>query len=509
MPQRPSEGAISGPSVSEGSRLTAGVKSTFVANVVIFAVTAAQSVVIVRLLERSDLGIYDMVRSIWDIVASLAGAGIGVALMKFAAEYRTTDRNRLQAVTSSAFALSFITTSAVFVALALSARSVAVKSYKEPRMTLPLLITSLAVALTVLHSQLLYFLQGLEKIVVLNRIRILHFVLTFLLAAILTCLYGIVGTFLGLLAGSACALVFSSAFALKAARENSVRLSPRFHIDALKQLLGYGIPTLLGSVIVYPAFLFGRSVIVRLYGDFSDLAGFRVGIYVSQVLLLTIPEAVAVPLIPMISNLNATDPQKAKALTVRVFRLTGVTALFATLWVATLARVGTPIVFGSQYSNEYFIVFAMSIYAFCVIVGKPIACYLAGVGKMWLLLSFDFFWFLLFIPSSYFLASRFGPIGLACAFLFTYLVRFALLYLYARERINLPWRDTAFLAAVAVPSLCASYYVLKYNLSTGMTLLAAALIPTCAASAILFSYKREQRKELVNLLRRLLRREPV
>jgi O-antigen/teichoic acid export membrane protein len=235
-----------------------------------------------------------------------------------------------------------------------------------------------------------------------------------------------------------------------------------------------------------------------------------VGIYISQVLLLTIPEAIAVPLIPLISNLNATDPQRAKALTVRVFRLTGVTALFATLWVATLARVGTPIVFGSQYSNEYFIVFAMSIYAFCVIVGKPIACYLAGVGKMWLLLSFDFFWFLLFIPSSWFLASRFGPTGLACAFLFTYLVRFALLYLYGRERIDLPWRDTAVLAVVATLSLSASFYVLKYNLSLVMTILAAVLISTGAVGVILFSYRREQRSELVSLLRRMLfRREPA
>jgi O-antigen/teichoic acid export membrane protein len=509
MQQGPSEGAISGPSVSERSRLAAGVKSTFIANVVIFAATAAQLVVITRLLPKSDFGAYRTVRDIWAIAAPLAGAGIGIALMKFAAQYRATDRSKLQAVTSSAVLLSLITTSVVFLALALSARFIAVKFYKEPRVASPILITSFAVALTVLHDQFLCFLQGIDKIIVLNRIRILHISSTFVLVALLTRLYGISGVFIGLLAGSACALSFSFLFALKAARETSVWLRPRPDAAALKQLLGFGVPTLLGSVIVFPAFWFGGFVVWRYSGS-SDLARFGVGFSISQILLLTIPEAIAVPLIPLISNLNATDPQRAKALTVRVFRLTGVVALFATLCVATLARVGTPLALGAQYSGEYFIVFAMSVYAFCVIVRRPIACYIVGVGKMWLLLSFDLFWFCIFIPSSWFLASKFGPEGLACAYLFTYLVYFAVLYLYGRARIDLPWRDTAVLAVVATLSLSASFYVLKYNLSLVMTILAAVLISTGAVGVILFSYRREQRSELVSLLRRMLfRREPA
>lgn len=510
MTQACSEGTSSDHSAPVRSRFATGARSSFIANVAIFSAASLQAIVILRLLSKENFGTYSIVRSIWDVAATLAGGGVGIALVKFAAQYRATDRGKLQPVTSSAIALGLITTSAVFLALLFCARSMAVYLYKEPPMTAPIMIASFAVALTVLYNQFLSLLQGFEKIVIFNRIRVLHYVATLLLAAVLTYKYGVSGTFLGLLAGSGFALAFSFFFALKAARASGISLVPRFHSEALKELLDLVIPTFFSSLAVFSAFWFGRSAIVWWYGDLSDVARFGVGNSVSQVLLMTIPEAIAVPLIPLISNLNATDPQRAKALTARVFRVSGLITLFATLVVATLARVGTPLVLGRQYSNEHFIVFTMCVSAFCVIVRRPIACYIVGVGKIWLILAFDIFWVLVFVPSSWVFVRRYGPEGLACAYLLSYLVYFAVAYLYARARMGFPWRDSAVLAAVALLSLTASYFVLKYNLSVVATVLLTAVISTSAASAIFFSYRRDERREVIDLLRRLLfRREPA
>lgn len=318
------------------------VTSTFGMNILLLAVSIANSAIIARALGPDGKGALTLALLTPNLLILLLGLGIGGANV-----YHTGTRRipvSLLVRNSIGVALFVTAVGAMVISLLLATGWL---TRLLPR--LPVDITLLALLifpLGLLSSYLNGVLQGQQQIFRVNTIMALQGVTTLMLTLLL-----VMGLHMGL-TGGVLAYVGSAALALtltvNALRCDNVRFAPAWQPSVLRPSLAYGLKGYIGNVLQF----FNYRLDMFLINFFLGSAG--VGIYSVSValaeLLWQLPNAVSFVIFPKSS---ATKPAQMNLFTPRIFRLTLALTALGGLGLALLGRSMILLIFGERFSAAY------------------------------------------------------------------------------------------------------------------------------------------------------------
>ncbi|MCG7847831.1 MAG: oligosaccharide flippase family protein, partial [ANME-2 cluster archaeon] len=154
-------------------------------------------------------------------------------------------------------------------------------------------------------------------------------------------------------------------------------------------------------------------------------------------LFLTLPAVLAIPLLPMISEIEGSNREKASSIVPRILRMVMLIMLPVIIGVGIVAKFLISLLYGQVYIDAYLIAYLLVLTSFPIALSSIISTTLMAVEKTWVILGLNIVWALFFIPSAYFLINIYGLTGLGVAYLVSGICFFIIELAYFSRGLNM------------------------------------------------------------------------
>jgi len=346
-------------------RLLSGSLWILVSQVVIQAMSVAVTVILARYLGGTPtksaelLGTYLLYSTIFTVLATVATLGIFVGLPTIIAELKATRSPRLAAATSNGLALGLIASALVGIGAFLGADLVALAYPNHAELAVLLRVSTPAVVFSVLSLTALSVLQGLQRIREYSIVAMAFSVLSVPVTWVLVIHHRAFFLESGLTGAAVAAAVNIGLNALGVVwvvrrQARLERLPLRLKVDRVESraLLSLSMPALGSALVLRPALLYQTSIIFLVLKELATgvwkitSAFYRV--------ILFVPAALAIPLLPAMSELYVTSTvrQRREKVT-KILRITFVLVLPLCLVAGLGAQYLIEFLFGPTYLDNH------------------------------------------------------------------------------------------------------------------------------------------------------------
>lgn len=417
------------------------------------------SIILARLLGPHDLGILTILTRIGLVVTPLTIFSINIALTKFIAEYHKKDDYSLNKLISTAIILVLFFSIITSIILFLLSDIIANNIYSEPKIGLFIKINATFLALNGLTLIGNAVLRGFQRIklvsfvnVVINGLNLpIYFIFILKMGLLGAVLAGVVSLFVN--------LIITSWLVNGTLQIENVKINILVDKKISRNLIVFSFPLLLSVLVLRPSDLFAISYLSQAIG-FESAGLYRIATGLSR-LILFIPSSFTLPLLPMFSELYASNSYAKNKLT-RIIKLTILLCLPLSLFIGLTSKYIIFLLYGTQYVNAAYLTYILSITAFIDSITIVIVTLLHGTGRTYQALVIDVYQGIVTIIGSYCLISMFGLIGIG----YTMLLKLSLLapllifYLARRSEIEISLLKMPTLIALILISL--SYLLIIY-----------------------------------------------
>lgn len=430
-----------------------------VAMVFMTLLSTAIMIAVARLSGPESYGVYTLVLSLQAVVVLAATFGIPQAMVKFVSEFSEMSENESSIMVGMATSLLLIVTSLVCAVYVLFAPIIAIGVYHDERVASLIPLSAAVVFTGSLLGHLLAIIQGRRDTVFLAIVRLTALGLGFVLILLMTPLLSLGGVLL------ATALAQAAAIILLFMRLKRSGVALRFSLSGLgsspylKSVLNYAIPALLASSIVAPAFFLCNTKLEVEQG-FSAI-GFLGIALAFQSIVIMIPSAISVPLIPTLSQLSFSRSRLLDETMQSVYSATSFLLFVSCLGIGLFSREIIIYVFGKGYAGSTEIAFLIVAGSYALGMNSIIACLILGIGKMWTNLVLNLLWAGSFVALIFALVPAGGLAGYGLAFFISYIFSHLLSVIVARKYFGVDLIGKFRTTTVGLFVLAFSYYSLR------------------------------------------------
>lgn len=454
-----------------GSALSLG--STLAAR----GLAVAQSVVVARALDPHAVGVFSIVSYVLGLVAAFADLGLPTAAAKLIAETRGAARAALPPVVATLGLAMLAVAGVAGLGLFAAAGPLAVL-YAEPSLAGLFRLAALLLVLSLLGALGAGMLQGLQRIDILASSGAAKGALTLLGIVLLVGPLGLAGV---LVASIVAELLLWLVVARPLARALGSRVdgaAPAFAPAVLRRGVHVAVPVFLVGLLVWGGALFVRSYLAAA-GGYANVGYFQLADALARVVVL-IPAAVAVPLVPLVSETTAAGSARAADLTRVSLRFTLLTVLPAALFLHVGAPALVVLFYGAPYAPAGPLAALLVLAAFLQALGVIVWSTLIGTGRVWAGLWIQSAGYAALAALTVVLVPAFGLAGAGWAHVGAAALSLALGLWYVARRLHVALGRVA-----ALVPLCAAGWLAAWGLAlVGGAGLAAALVLALAVLAL-------------------------
>ena len=405
-----------------------GGATTLLSLVIVKSMAFVNSIIAARLLGPSDYGAYSVIFNLQSLATVVACFGIPLTLARYIAKHRGTDQETASMIGSyltSLLVASSVVTASLYLVLA---ESIAVSVYGDRDLVLPMQLSSLLVLASSINLGMTSSVQGCKRIVELARTNAVVAITAQPISFIMILTYGLSGAFVALAISTSISVVL---LVRVLTRVLPIHLSFHGHRrDANDRpiLFSFIIPSFLSSLMIVPAYWYGRTILA-IESDFDSVGIFQVAESLSQLMLL-IPAAIGVPLLPLVSEMHARDaPSVGKSSRSLLSMVLLLVVPLAILAMPTLEWVITNL-YGLEYRSAADTAVLMFASSTIVATSTVISTVMIGTGRMWSALGMNAIWASCFFVSAFILVPAYGSEGLGATYLLAHLAYVILLLEY-------------------------------------------------------------------------------
>ncbi len=418
-------------------QLAIGSGFSLLALVAVKVADIVSSIIVARLLGPENLGMFAIIKYLLDLLCIFTVIGIPTAMVKFLAEsdnQSTVNRHKSQ-VTSTSFISMLIPTFLVCIITFMISDRIAQNIYHEPRLGFLIkvsVITLFGMSLFAFGSSIL---QGMQEIKKLSLTRIINSIVGLPVIIILVYHCGLKGAVaskaviaiigIGILGWF---LFHDSRFTI---HDSPLKQSGTIDRTFIKRLLSLAFPTFLSGLVMTPVLWIITTRLSVTHG-FTQVGLFN-SAYALFLVILFIPMAVGIPLIPKISELNTSNKEELRSIMFTSLYITGILSLIIALVFSLFSKNILLLLYGAKYLDAWEILILLSASAFLASLGHIVGYYLIGVGKMWIGVLFNLIWFSCIIISSIPLSELYGAKGLGIAYLGSYIVLTGVIFCFTKK----------------------------------------------------------------------------
>ncbi len=485
------------------TRLIRGSAYIFFSGVFITFLTVINSIIIARLLGPENLGIFYILRNMNGIAISMCLLGFPVAISKFISQLRIEDKEQMEKVISTGFLLILFFSIIVSIIYFAISDLIANKIYNEPIYGTLIKISSIAVIFSSLMAYGQGNLRGFHEMKTLALIGLFLGGISIPINFFLIFKYNLIGAAVSLVLINVLMLLIMIRYLLNIKERENISFIPKIDSKILFTLLKFSFPVFLSGFVILPSEWLVNSYLGLTKG-FRDVGLFRVG-YAVYSIVLTIPGAIATPLLPIVSELHSLDQEKLSLTVSKILRIVLIITLPLVIGAGMASKLILFILYGSGYLDGWFVLFLLIMTSFMVSLSPITLNVLQGTGKTWQILGFDIFGALLHpILSSYFLINAYGLTGIGISyFTIALLTRIIVLsYLKKIFNINLSFlKEPIVLWLVFMPI---SYFIVTSTQNL-MTVMYGIIIISILLFLIYKILKKEEKDLIIQNLRLLFK----
>ncbi len=367
-----------------------------------------------RLLGKTSFGALSMIQSTVGMFGVFAGMGLGLTATKYVAELRNQNKERAGRILGLCAISTLVFGSAMSLAIALLAKTVARDALSDVALTKPLMIGAVLVCFNAMNGYQAGALAGLEAFRKLARVSFWTGVLAFPIIITAAWLGGLNGTVAGMAISLVCSYFIYHRALSDECRQAGIRMRIAGAFSEFSLLWKFSLPALLTSVLISPAIWLCNTWVIHGPGGYAEL-----GLYGAadrfRLAILFIPASVFSTVVPMLSRLQGENDAKGFRTVLRTNLLLNVILIScAAIGIALFAR---PLmhVFGAGYvvGSPVLIVLSLSALpeALNTILGQPLIA-----TAMWARFGFDVLLVSTLVVAARILIPAFGALGLAIAY---------------------------------------------------------------------------------------------
>jgi len=488
-------------------RVIFGSGVTFLSLLVIKGMTLINSIIAARLLQPADYGALSIIVNLEGLVVIVAVFGVPVAMIKHISEISQRDSNLAKSIGSALIIVIAITsaiTSLIYLALS---ETIARDIYNNESIITAIRLSALLVLIASMNIGLASFVQGCQRIKSLARVNAAVAILAQPVTTICIWGFGLNGAILALIISN---LISITMLAFVVRRVAGLSFSASKSILAnkghMKNIFAFSIPLLFSGLILILAHWIGRTVLATEWG-FDSVGDFQIADNLAQMLLI-LSAAMSVPLLPMISEQDASMPHKVGENVKRLLCITAVAVIPLCILALPFLDSVIRLLYGVEYSTAYaaaVVMFGAASYrVICSIVSNVIL----GTGRVWHAFFLNLIWFFVFLTVLFMFVGDLGSKGLASAYLASFGIYVFILSIYF-------WRSfrvsviRVLLLCLAFGSILVIYDEYFMSLDFSGRLIGGAVFSSAMAlagySLVLDQFERSQIKKMARGVMRKLR----
>lgn len=484
-------------------RLSRGSVYVFASIVAIKILNLITSLVIARLLGPRDFGLYSILFALQNVVILVAGFGAAPVVTKYIAEHRVSRPKLVGAILStsllSALCFSVLTSSAYF----LMSDFIANEIYGQPILVPLIRLAAVAILTTTMISIGTSTLQGFQSIQLLSKLNVFNALVRAALAYLIISQLSLLGVAACWIAGGVIFLAILGKVVLGLLKQEGIHLGIQMDGEILRKIAYLALPSLLSGVAVAVALWFAKTHLA-LAVSLSHVGFYQVADSLNRVVLF-IPLAVGVPLLPVVSELQARDRAQLSRTASQVLKASASLTLPAALSLGLMSRFALVVLFGEKYQGAWEITYTLSMAVFLMSMGSIIGTVLTGSGKMWQALGFNCLWMLSFVSLSWVLVYSHGLNGLGWAYVASYIVHTIVLFTYASKTLGIRLEGLRPLLGLAIIFFLIGNLVVRTYQGTVLIAISGLMVAALLGLEYFFLSRRE-RDSIAKLLRKTLSR---
>ncbi len=415
-------------------RMIRGIKWTALQSVVVAAGNFATAVLAARLLGVDDFGAFSIIRITGFMMATMAGAGLGVTATKYIAEMREIDKPRLSRILGLCSMVAGCTSLVFSSVILFFASQVATVYLKAPHIVEQLRIAALYIFFVTLNGYQIGALAGFEAFSVQAKINLVQAVVSLMLTFVLTWFWG--------LSGASAALGLAALFnwglhqqaIQKEVRRNGIRTSYSGLWQEKNILLNFTFPAALSSIIGATTVWCCNAFLTRQPDGLSQMAIFSAANNFRSFILF-VPGLVSHVASPILCNLKGEKKQSSYS---RLFWINILISAAASIAVAGILVMVAPYVlrlFGRGFVGGGAVAMAIVVMTVIEVMANAFYRSLFAHGKLWWQVRIMVGWSLVLGIVSFTTIGSYGAIGLAYAYLAAHSVSLTL-YAFATYKIQ-------------------------------------------------------------------------
>ena len=415
-------------------RFVSGLSWSLIGAVTSRGLTLLSAIVVGRILGTSKFGEFAVIQDTIGLFGVIAASGLGLTVIKFVSEYRSTDPARAGNYIGLTVELSLI--SGVLSAVGLAGLSVwiANRVLAAPHLAADLRLSTGLVIFGTINGVQLGAIIGLEDFKRWAAVSAIRGILLVVFVVTGGATLGVTGAVGGaVLAEMSSALVnFVSLRRVCQLRQVPILYSHRSWKD-VKKVWQFAIPATLGSLVIMPAMWLSSVILVNQPNGYRALGIFDAADRWRQ-LILFLPSSIAPMILPMLSNLHGLGARESfKKVFYTNLALNFVISLIPAFGLALISRFAMGL-YGNGYDAGWLTLIILSGVTIASTLNIAMGQGIVSLGLIWWRFSLDVVLAVLLIVGSLGFIPAYQENGLALANLFAYWITVLALFLVVRTQ---------------------------------------------------------------------------
>lgn len=387
-----------------------------------YSLVLVSSFFLVRILGKITFGQLAAIRSTVNTFSVFGALGLETTSAKFISENKE-NKSKIQNYLGLIIIITFIFSILVSLVSLFFSSEIVTYFFNDYS-----LITGFQLAIILLFTRIFIVLQtgilyGFEAYKVYAKVN--FFVGIISLPTIIICTYygALIGAIIGFAVSNLINILFNLFSILTLLKDKQITINYKDYKTELNTIWEFSIPALLSGVLVSPINWLCYMFLVKSKDGFSEVAVFEIANQ-WRMMLVFVPATVGKVFLPTLSGLFGEKNNKDYKVAVKYsFLINSGLILFLSI-IVILFSAEIMQFYGDEFANKNMTLILLAISSILIVVNSVIGQIIASKNKMWLGLTFNFFWAIALLVSSYYFITikNMGSIGLAYGNLVSYLL---------------------------------------------------------------------------------------
>ena len=395
------------------------------------------AIFVARFIGKSDFGLLGFTQSTIVMFSTFAMFGISTTVIKYVAEYSSSDSKRNSRIIRQFGLLVFTTGFTFSLALFFFSSLIAKNVFNAPEATIYLQICSVIPFIDAILGYISSVFYGFRAFKRLAQINFFVGIISFISLVSLSYLYKLNGVILALVLNCFLSLLIHLYFFKSELIRNNISWYIEFPFKEIKIFLNFTIPAFLSSIMITTAYWVSNYFLVNLTNSFDEVAIFNAANQ-WRMFIVFIPATLGSVILPLLAKQNSLENTGHYGKTFNV-------ALFITIIISVLIAI--PLIFfsswimqnyGSGFKEGFIVLNVIAVSGVLMCINNIIGMAIVAKGLLWLGFFLNFFWAMFLIVFSYFFITvGYGALGIALATLVSYFLHTILQVFFIKKlRLN-------------------------------------------------------------------------